>query len=107
MDLLAEIPGITSRSMFSGYGIYKDGTIFAIIAADALYFKADEKTEVDFKDYGSEPFIYSMRNGKKTTLGYWLLPEDIMENQERLSDLVESAVAASKRAKKTRKAQKK
>lgn len=106
MDLLADIPGITSRAMFSGYGIYKDGIIFAIIADGALYFKADEKTEPDFKEWGSEPFTYPMKNGKKTTLSYWLLPEGVMEDREVLSNWVENAVAARRRGMKTKKIKK-
>jgi len=93
--------------MFSGHGIYKDGLIFAIIADGALYFKADEKAEPDFKKYGSEPFIYPMKNGKATTLSYWLLPEEIMEDREVFPDWVERAVGASRRAKKTNKMKRK
>ncbi len=107
MDVLSDIPGITSRAMFSGYGIYKDGIIFAIIADGALYFKADTETEADFKEYGSGPFTYPMKNGKTTTLSYWLLPEEIMENRELLPEWVERAVAASKRAKRAKKTKKK
>jgi len=98
-DVLGEIPGITSRAMFSGFGIYKKGIIFAIIAEGELYFKVDEKTEADYKAHGSRPFTYEMPGGKKTMLSYWLLPEEIMENSEELPEWVDAAVAASKRAK--------
>src|SRR5690348_16613938 len=102
-DVLSGIPGVTSKAMFGGYGIYKNGTIFAIIAEGTLYFKADERTEADFKKYGSGPFIYEMPNGKEMSMSYWMLPEDIMEDREVLPDWVDKAVAASKRAKKTKK----
>ena len=36
-DLLGDIPGITSRAMFGGLGIYKNNVILAIIAAEVTY----------------------------------------------------------------------
>lgn len=98
-DVLGDIPEVASRAMFSGYGIYKDGVIFAIIAEGQLYFKVDEKTEGQYKKYGSSPFTYEMPNGKKMSMSYWLLPEEIMENREELQDWVYEALAASKRGK--------
>ena len=38
-DLVGGIAGVSSKPMFGGYGIYKDGVIFAIIADGALFFK--------------------------------------------------------------------
>lgn len=106
MDALGEIPGITSRAMFSGYGIYKDGLIFGIIADGALYFKADTETHADFEAYGSTPFTYPMKSGKKTTLSYWLVPEEVLEDRETLSEWVENAHGASARAKRPKKTKK-
>ncbi len=51
-DVLGGIPSITSKAMFSGYGIYKRGVIFAIIAEGELYFKVDDKTESEYKKCG-------------------------------------------------------
>ncbi|MBI2109194.1 MAG: TfoX/Sxy family protein [Parcubacteria group bacterium] len=94
-DVLGGIPGITSRKMFSGFGIYKDGIVFAIIADGDLYFRTDDKNRPDFEKYGSEPFSYP-RAGKTATLkNYWRLPEEIMEDKEKIFDWVEEAVRAS------------
>lgn len=98
-DVLGEIPGIVSKAMFGGYGIYKDGVIFAIIAESKLYFKVDDQTELKFKERGSKQFTYTMPPGKKLAMSYWLLPEEIMENREDLPAWVAEAVAASKRGK--------
>ena len=35
-ELFADIDGITSRPMFGGFGIYKDGVIFALIGDERL-----------------------------------------------------------------------
>lgn len=84
-DLFAEIPSITSRKMFGGYGIYKHGMIFAI------------------ESRGSKPFTYVGRNGKRYAMSYWGLPEEIMEDRQALQEWVEKAVAASKSDKQAKK----
>lgn len=102
-DVLGEIPGLTSRAMFGGYGIYEHGIIFAIIADGQLYFKANKETESEYKKYGSKPFTYKMPNKKLMTMSYWLLPEEIMENREEIFLWVKKAVAVSRADKKPKK----
>jgi TfoX/Sxy family transcriptional regulator of competence genes len=41
-DLLADFGPVSIRHMFGGAGIYADGVMFAILAEDTLYLKADE-----------------------------------------------------------------
>lgn len=97
-DLFAEISGITSRSMFGGWGIYKEGTFFAIISDGELYFKVDDVNRADYENADSPPFVYNGKN-KPITLSYWLLPEEIMEDEEKLREWVDASVEASKRSK--------
>ena len=94
-DLLGDIPGITSRAMFGGWGIYKNGTIFAIIFDGALYFKDDDTNRADFERLGSHPFVYKQGNRKPTAMSYWLVPEGILEDRERLPEWVERSVNVS------------
>jgi len=98
-EVLAQISGITSRAMFGGYGIYKDGVVFAIIADDQLYFKVNETNKANYEHRDSEPFMYTMPNGKKMAMAYWLLPEEIMEDKRELERWVETSVAISKQTK--------
>ncbi|OHA04078.1 MAG: hypothetical protein A3J58_02460 [Candidatus Sungbacteria bacterium RIFCSPHIGHO2_02_FULL_52_23] len=102
-DLLGGMPGITSRPMFSGWGIYKDGIIFAIIADGELYFKADEENQKYFERLSSTPFSYTMKNGKVSTLSYRILPEEAREDKRELEQWIARSVGASIRAKKRRK----
>lgn len=90
-DILGAISGITSKAMFGGYGIYKNGKIFAIIIDGELYFKVGENTVADFKKLGSRQFTYKKKDGKKYKMSYWLLPEEIMEDKEKLELWVDSA----------------
>ena len=105
-DVFSAIPGVTSRAMFGGYGIYKDGIIFAIIAKGVLYFKADEKTQKEFKKFGSEPFVYMSHGNKLMTMSYWQLPEEVMEDHMQLEEWVKRAVESSIASKNTKKGKK-
>lgn len=95
-DVLGEIPEITSRAMFGGYGIYKNGKIFAIIVDDELYFKVDDSNRTVFEIMGSHPFTYGKKDGKTATMSYWLVPQEIIEDREHLYKLLEQSAAIGK-----------
>ena len=97
-DLLGDIPGTTSRAMFGGWGVYKDGTIFAIISDGELYFKVYKSNQADYEKCGSHPFEYA-REGRQVPLSYWLLPEEIMEDQEKLFAWAQTSVDINRRSK--------
>jgi len=99
--LLGHIDGIVSRAMFGGWGIYKDGLIFAIIIDGELYFKADATNRPDFEKLGSHPFVYK-QGDQNSTLSYWLLPAEVQEDREMLMAFVNKSVAASQRSKTTK-----
>lgn len=87
-DLLADVEGIFSRAMFGGYGLYKDGIIFGIIADDELYLKVDTTNKKRFEEFGSHPFEYEGKDYKKVAMSYWVVPEDVLENRELVQELV-------------------
>ncbi len=37
---LAPVGTVSARAMFGGHGLYLDGTIFTIVVAEDLYFRA-------------------------------------------------------------------
>ena len=88
-DQLAELPDMSARAMFSGYGIYKDGIIVGIVIDDELYLKADETTKPEYEAMGSEPFTYERKDGKSVVMSYYKVPSDILENRSELVRLVE------------------
>ncbi len=95
-DILRDVPDITSRAMFGGWAVYKNKVIFAIIVDGELYFKVDDSNRIEFEEMESHPFVYTKHENKPITMSYWLVPEDIMENRERLFDLVDKSVAISR-----------
>ena len=56
MDQLNSLGPVTVRKMFGGAGLYLDGTIFAVVANDALYFKVDDSNRPDYEAAGMGPF---------------------------------------------------
>ena len=85
--------------MFGGWGIYKNGIFFALIADGVLYFKVDESNKKDYEDLESEPFVYNAK-GKSMTMSYWNLPEEIMSDQQLLKEWVDKSVLAGVSSKK-------
>ena len=78
---------IAARRMFGGYGIYHDGIMFALVADDMLYMKADDANAHYFEEKGLSQFEYPKAN-KMVKLSYYQAPEEIME------DPVEAAIWA-------------
>lgn len=79
-DLLAEISGISTKKMFGGFGLYKNGAIFGIIADNEFYFKTDEAIQGEFEKYGSRPFTYERRGKIIALKSYWLVTEEMMSD---------------------------
>lgn len=97
-DVMRDIPGITSRAMFGGWGIYQNGVFFALISDGELYFKVDESNIGDYKKRGSRPFVYESK-GKKMEMSYWLIPEEILEDRAELPFWIEKSVKANSKKK--------
>lgn len=76
---------VSARRMFGGYGIYRDGIMFALIADDQLYFKVDECSRQSYQGAGSRPFTYENGKGKTVTMSYWELPADVLDDIGMLS----------------------
>ncbi|MEK7499440.1 MAG: TfoX/Sxy family protein [Patescibacteria group bacterium] len=95
-DLLVDVPHISSRAMFGGYGIYKDGNIFAIIVDGDLYLKATDETKTFFAERGSHAFTYAKKNGKSYTMNYWFVPEEVLEDREAFSKWIDVIMSVSR-----------
>ena len=98
-DLMQGIRGVSSRAMFGGWALYRDGVTFGIIADDQLFFKVDEKSRTEYEKRGSRPFIYESRGKRVTMKTYWELPADVMEDRDELERWVSTACLAAKKDK--------
>jgi DNA transformation protein len=97
-DQLRGLGHVTARRMFSGAGLYCDGTIFALLLRDTLYFKVDDTNRAAYEAEGLEPFSYEAR-GRRVTIGaYWRVPERLFDEPEEMLAWARGALAAGRRA---------
>ncbi len=87
---------VTARAMFGGYGLYVEGLMFALIADEQIYLKADGQNQAMFIEAGSTPFIYD-RKDRPVVMSYYLLPSSIFDDVDQLRVWLESAIHAARR----------
>lgn len=102
LDLLQPLGPVRARAMFGGYGLYLDDLMFALIAFDELYFKADAQSEAAFEEAGGKPFVYEGKS-KPIKMSYWTVPDEAMEDPESLLPWAERAVSSARRNKPVKK----
>ena len=91
------VQGIRSRSMFGGVGIYAGEVFFALIADDTLYFKVDDSTRGEFQSLGMGPF--RPYGDERETMQYYQVPEDLLEDPQRLGPWAEKAIGVARAVK--------
>jgi DNA transformation protein len=89
LDQLAELRGVTCRTMFGGYGLYRKDTFFGIIHRSRLYLKTDEHTRESYVARGMKPF---RPNSKQTLKAYHEVPVEILEDAQQLADWARLAI---------------
>jgi DNA transformation protein len=114
---------VTARRLFSGWGVYRGPTIFALILRDTIYFRVDETNRPDYVAASMPPFVhaarhrapadavaearagtgapqfqYRTRDGKAIAMPYYEVPASILEDADALAGWAEKAHAAALRA---------
>ncbi len=90
LDQLRSLEGISCRSMFGGHGVYLGADFFGIVYDGRLYFKTDETTREKYRSRGMGPFAPSEKQVLKS---YYEVPEEIVEDDERLVSWAREAAA--------------
>ncbi|MGL4224164.1 MAG: TfoX/Sxy family DNA transformation protein [Vibrio sp.] len=75
MRLFEQLGRVKSRSMFGGFGIFVDDTMFALVVNDTLHIRADEASIEKFKQQGYAPYVYKKR-GFPVVTKYYALPDN-------------------------------
>ena len=96
LEQLADAKRAKARPMFGGVGLYWDGSFFAVIDDDTVFFKVDDSTRPAFEQAGSGPFD-PFKNGKPMR-GYYELPPEILEDRAQLAIWRATAVEVARRA---------
>ncbi|XBQ15558.1 MAG: TfoX/Sxy family protein [Oceanicaulis sp.] len=81
-ELFAPIGPTRPRRMFGGAGIYAHDLMFALVADDTIYLKADEALAADLEAEGCGPFIFTPKSGEPAQMNYWRLPEAALDDPE-------------------------
>ena len=98
---------IQTRKMFGGHGVYHDDVMFALVADDVLYLKADDTTAAYFEPEGLSQFEYD-KGDKIVKMSYYRAPDEIYDDSEqallwaRRSYEVAFRTKAKSKAKKTK-----
>lgn len=89
LEKLGSIEGITSKSMFGGYGIFAGGYMFALVSGNALFFKADDSNTAAFEAAGSKPY------GR---MPYYRVPEEVLSESARLLEWANTSIAIARKS---------
>lgn len=96
-EVLAPLGRISARRMFGGASLYCDGLLFALIADDELFLKADETSKHRYEDEGMEPFTYEGKTGP-VSMSYWRAPDRLFDDGDAMLEFVREALQAAARA---------
>jgi DNA transformation protein len=80
---------VTSRRMFSGYGLYRGGVFFGIVSRGRVYFKTNTTTRAAYIERGMQPFRPRPR---QTLKSYFEVPVEVLEDGEELALWAKQAV---------------
>lgn len=95
LDQLACVGPVHSKRMFGGVGLYLHSVFFALIADDALYFKADDSNRSDYEKGGMSPFRPFA--DKPTVMQYYEVPVEVLEDREKLWEWADKALRVAEK----------
>lgn len=87
---------ISSRAMFGGYCLYCNGIVFALVANNQVYLKADQINRPQFEARRLPPF--RPFEDQNTVMSYYQAPPEIYEDSDAMRQWCGGAAEAGKRA---------
>jgi DNA transformation protein len=106
-EALEPLGKVTMRKMMGGATLYLDGTIFAILDEDEIWFKADDETNGIWDAEGCERFSVTFKDGTVDTMNYRRAPTDVYDDPEAMQQWAGLAVEAGLRGAAKKKPRKK
>lgn len=90
------LPGLRSRGMFGGYGLWgEDGLFFGIVDDGRVYFRTDAATRPPYDARGSTGFRYAASEPESEA--YRSVPAEILADPAALLAWAEDALDATRR----------
>ena len=97
-ELFSEFGPVTVRRMFSGAGIFADGLMIALVVDGVIFLKADADIIPLFEGEGLSPFSYKRKQGRRTIMSYWRMPERLYDDPDELAEWARRSIAAARRS---------
>jgi DNA transformation protein len=108
LEQLSALPGVHSKRMFGGVGLYCEELFFALIDDDTLYLKVDDTNREAFVARDMQPFR-PYRDKPEFSMSYYEVPAEAIEDSAELVAWAKRSIAVAiahkkpmSRAKKTR-----
>lgn len=92
---------ITSRSMFGGFGIFAESTMFALVVDEQLYLRAGDENEKDFKDLGLTAYSYYKKSNMPVSTRYYQVPHHWWDQEHALLAEAKRSFEIAKQEKKS------
>jgi DNA transformation protein and related proteins len=97
-ELFSGVGPVRVRRMFSGFGIFTDGMMFALVIRDVVYLKTDDAASSDFAREGLAPFEYLAKGRRRVITSYWRMPDRLYDDPDELAEWGRRAIAVARRA---------
>lgn len=97
-EAMAPLGRVTWRAMMGGATLYLDGTIFAIVADDQLWFKADAASDAFWDAADAPRFSYQMGEGRTGSMNYRRAPDTVYDDADAMREWAAPAIEAGARA---------
>jgi DNA transformation protein len=104
-ELLEPLGTAQAKRMFGGHGLYLDGLMVGLIAAEQLYLKTDAQTLPQWQAAGGRPFVYASTRGgvtRRATMSYWTPPSEALESAALMQPWARLALEAALRSRAAR-----
>ena len=98
-ELFSGFGTVKANRMFGGFGLFHEDLMFALVADDTLYLKADNLLSEEFEKRNLPQFEY-LKQGKPARMSYYMAPEEILEDPEEAVTWARRSYEAALRQKK-------
>ena len=96
-EALEPIGTVSLRKMMGAAVLYLDGTVFAVLDEEEIWFKADAESEAIWDEAGCERFTFTEKDGTVQTMNYRRAPTDVYDDAEEMQRWARLAVEAGLR----------
>jgi DNA transformation protein and related proteins len=97
-EAMEQVGIVTSKRLFGGATLYVDDVAFAIVAFDALWFKADAQSDPLWDSVAAPRFTVERAGGRYQSMNYRRAPDGVYDDCDELMRWGLLALDAGRRA---------